>query len=1010
MVDEKRNDDGRNTETLAVGERVHGCTIVSAEDLPEIDGRAIEMRHEISGARLLYLQNDDENKAFSIAFPTPPADDTGVFHILEHSVLCGSDKFPVKEPFVDLLKGSMQTFLNAMTFPDKTMYPVASTNEQDLLNLIDVYLDAVLNPRLYSEEEIFLQEGWHYELEGAEDGAIDADALPSASLKYNGVVFNEMKGALSDPEDVVYHAMNKALFPESCYAFESGGHPRAIPTLAYQDYCDTHARHYRLDNSYIVLYGDMNIDRVLAFLHTEYLSKPQRAVSTEPNPMGTIAPVRANDVQVSLDTAPENAMVALGYVVGPASDVERVMAADILVDALMGGNESPLKRAVLEAGLGGDCMGYLLDSQASPVVMFVLKNAQPGAAQKFRSLVEDEARKLAEGGIPRDVLEASLAQAAFSLREQNRGIADGVALAMSVLAGWLYDEAGATAYLRYEEPLAAMRKGLDGRLFEDLLSSLVVESTHCALVDLTVAEDANDEEDAELAEKAQRLSLAEREDIVRRTAALRARQDAPDTPEAMATLPRLHVSDIGPAKPDPEMKVLTNTPLPCLHHSVHARHINYVYTYFDLGSVSFNDLPYVALLTELLGELDTEKHTAAELDSFTRSHLGNLKFAAEVQVDHIDTNTLAVKLVCVASALAEDVAYLVDIPKEIWETTKFDDAARIRNRLVQRRIALEEGFTQAGHTFATQRASSYLFPSAVISEQLGGVDFYRFLCDVVDHYDERAEELAVKLTDIRNKVFVAQLDSSDAVASPLVSFTGTDEELDAFWAIAGDMGLPRVSAPVPSGMFTADTAKAGPVLRVPLPTVKNEAFIVPSEVCFTARVGNIADKIAYDGRWSVLRRVLSFDYLWNEVRTQGGAYGCGFRCTRQGHASFHSFRDPHIDATLQRFDAAGTWLEGFNPTTEEMEGYIVSTVAGHDAPAKPKQIAHRQASAYLINQPEDYRNQLRIEYLSATPQALRELAPVVSAVADSGAFCTFGNAETINAAQAPYQEIIALVG
>ena len=566
------------------GATLHGFTVQSSEELPEIDGQAIVMRHAC-GARLLYLANEDDNKSFSIAFPTPPADDTGVFHILEHSVLCGSKKFPVKEPFVNLLKTSMQTFLNAMTFADKTLYPVASTNQQDLLNLIDVYMDAVLNPAIYTDRHIFEQEGHHYELE---DG----------NLVYNGVVFNEMKGALSDPESVVYHEVNRQLFPNSCYAFESGGHPRAIPQLTYESFIDTHARHYRLDNSYIVLYGDLDANEVLGFLDREYLGKPQPAAPSAPNPVGNCqAPTaRVDDAAIEMDTAPENACVGIGYVVGDAHDFERALAVDILLDALMGSNESPLKRALLDADLGGDCTAYLLEAQAAPAVLFLLKNAKPGTAQRFREVLEGAARRLVEEGIPRDVLEASLSQMSFDLRERDRGIADGVALAINALAGWLYSDDDATTCLHYEQPLAAMRAGLEGRYFEDVLAQLLLDNVHSALVDLHPAKPEEDAEALELAEATRQLDDEGRARIEQMVSELRARQEAPDDPADLAKLPQLHVSDIGPAKSDPDLQVMRDTPLPCLYHDIPARHINYLTAYFGLEGLSFDDLPYAVLL------------------------------------------------------------------------------------------------------------------------------------------------------------------------------------------------------------------------------------------------------------------------------------------------------------------------------------------------------------------------------------------------------------------------------
>ena len=413
-------------------DQLHGFTVLTRELLTEIDGTAYTLFHKKSGAKLLYLQNSDTNKTFSIAFKTPPADDTGVFHILEHSVLCGSDKFPVKEPFVDLLKSSMQTFLNAMTFPDKTMYPVASTNEQDLLNLTDVYLDAVLHPAIYHKRAIFEQEGWHYELEddleAAEGNSVIGDAVAateaadsSAHLALNGVVYNEMKGALSDPNSVLYDELQAALFPDTAYRFESGGMPRAIPDLTYEQFLDEHARHYRLNNSYLTLYGDLDLDRMLTFLDEQYLSPVadeeaarDRAQAEQgqkplvPHALRAQAPVVAPDIVRTMATAPENACVGLGYVVGDAAQRTRIVATDILLDALMGSNEAPLKRALLDANLADDIQAFLADSLLQPFVVVQLRGAKPDVAERFRGVFENTLRHIATRGIDPLLIEASL--------------------------------------------------------------------------------------------------------------------------------------------------------------------------------------------------------------------------------------------------------------------------------------------------------------------------------------------------------------------------------------------------------------------------------------------------------------------------------------------------------------------------------------------------------------------------------------------------------------------------
>lgn len=991
---------------FAPGAQTHGFIVQSSEPLSEIDGFAHVMRHEKSGARLLFLQNEDANKAFSIAFKTPPADDTGVFHILEHSVLCGSEKFPVKEPFVDLLKTSMQTFLNALTFPDKTMYPVASTNEQDLINLIDVYMDAVLHPAIYGKRAIFEQEGWHYELEGAEGEAIaDAAAFEGETvaengtpdkvaiekdasgerLRYNGVVFNEMKGALSDPDSVLYHAVNRALFPDTCYAFESGGHPRAIPQLTYESYLDTHARHYRLDNSYIVLYGNLDADRILGFLDENYLSVFESRSEAAPNAIGVQEPRVALDETVRMETAPENAGVGLAYVVGQARDFERVLACDILLDALMGGNESPIKRAILDAGLGGDATAYLLDSQVQPVAMFQLRNANDGSAQPFMDLVESEVRRLVRDGIPRDVLEASLAQMSFDLRERDRGMADGVPLAMNALAGWLYDDDMPTTYLRYEDALAHMRAGLEGRYFEDVLEALVCKSNHKALVELVPEKTEGDsEEAAELATKLAQMDEADKQEIRDEVAALRVMQESPDAPEAVETLPRLHVSDIGPASPDPEMQVFAEGPITCLFHNVPTRKISYLYLYFGIDDLAWEDVPYLSVLGMLLSRLDTERHTAADLDVLMRLHLGSLRFFADAFVDDADPSRVSLKMTVATSALSEELEQMACIPREIWETTKFDDADKIRDILVQRRIAMEQSFANEGHVRAMNRLSSYEFKSGVLKEAMGGVDFYRFLCDLIDNFDERFDALQSRLRDVCSRVFTKR----DVVAS----FTGSEADREIFFRMAGDFGLPGEAR-------AFDGKPSAPAFgeKIPDPVMRREAFIVPSDVCYVAKGADVGSLGAYAGEWQVLASALSFDYLWNEVRVKGGAYGVGFRRTPEGFGRFYSFRDPAVDPTIERFDAAGSWLASFDPSEEEMEGYIVSTVASHDAPAKPRQVARRQDAQFFCEKPAGYRERLRAEKLATTPEKLRACSAVLDEVARRGSVCVFGGEEVVRA-------------
>lgn len=995
---------------LAPGTTTCGFTVTHVETIEELDADAYVLFHHASGARLLYLACDDENKAFSIGFKTPPANSTGVFHILEHSVLDGSEKFPLKEPFVELIKGSMQTFLNAMTYPDKTVYPVASTNEQDLLNLMDVYMDAVLNPAIYTKRAIFEQEGWHYELDVPE-----GKPLTEGTLRYNGVVFNEMKGALSDPMSVLDDAVGAALFPDTAYAFESGGDPRAIPDLTYEEFLDTHARHYNLANSYLTLYGDFaDVRRELAFLDERYLSQENaagRRIAAEraagaspaalaPNPLAMQESTVCDYKRVEMQTTPENALVGMGYVIGQALDTFRTVAADVLFDAILGSNEAPVKKAIIAAGLGGNVTSYTSSACQQPYELIILQNARPQAAQEFRNVIEDTCRDLVEHGVPRDRLEAVISSNEYALRQRDYGMSDGVVLACEALSTWLYDDDAATDALKYADTYAALREALDGPFFEDLLRELVLESNHCALVELVPVgagagegaeagpADAADTEAAKLAKIKASMSTAELHAILDDVAELRRQQEAEDAPEDRAKLPRLHVEDIGDARPDPACTLDNAAPIPCLRHSIPTRRLAYALTYFDLTHVSYAELPYVKVLCRLMQQLPTAKHTAAELDSFIGSNLGFLTFTTEV-FQQPNWKLARPVLLVSAGALSEKIDALASIPREVWAETIFEDTDRMRDVLTQLKIGMEQTFITAGHQAALGRALSYVSPAAVISEQLGGVDFYRFLRDLLDHFDERTGELCDKLRELQQRIFT----STGTVAS----FTGSDEDYARYWAAAGTLGLAPRTAPAKE-------------LYVPMPEDKHEAFVIPSDVCY---LGQSTDPralgIATDGSWGVAANALSYGYLWNEIRVKGGAYGCGFRAAADRQLSFYTYRDPAIDPSIDRIAGAGAWLGELDTDRDTFEGHIVSTVSSNDAPVKPYALTKRLNGAYFSKRTPGYREQLRSEMLATTPKRLRELGSDVAQVAEKAPRCVFGGREIIEASNAGWN-VVDLLG
>lgn len=995
---------------LVPGTTCHGFAVERCETVPELDSDAYVLRHTTSGARLLCLACDDENKAFAIGFKTPPADSTGVFHILEHSVLCGSAKFPVKEPFVDLIKSSMQTFLNAMTYPDKTIYPVATTNEQDLYNLMDVYLDAVFNPAIYTKPTIFEQEGWHYELDLPEDTEVDSSSasLREGTLRYNGVVFNEMKGALSDPMSVLDDAVNAALYPDTAYAHESGGDPRAIPALTYEQFLDTHARHYNPSNSYITLYGDLDVDRALAFLDERYLSQPSAASrrmdaavaagedpsTLAPNPLGVQASVTCEYKRVEMATTPENALVGLGLVLGSALDRKRTIAADILFEALLGSNEAPVKKAILAAGLGGNVVSYTAAESLQPYELIMLQNAQPGVARELRRVFQDACRDLCEHGVPRERLEAIISSNEYDLRQRDYGIADGVAIACDALSTWLYDDDAATLALKYGPVYEELRDELDGSYFEDLLRELVLQNNHMALVELVPVDAADGSEGAEAAELAAKrdaMTDAELADVVERTAALRAAQEAEDTPEAKATLPRLRVSDIGEARPEPPLVVDTTAPIPCLRHDIPTNRLAYAMQYFDLSRVAFEDLPYVTLLCRLLKQLPTSEHSAEELDNLLAGKLGFLSFTTEVMTQP-DVDGVRPYLLVSAGALSEKIDALASLPREVWSSTLLADADadRVRDVLTQIRIGLEQGFINNGHSAALGRAMSYSSPSAVVREQLSGVDFYLFLRDLLDHSDERVDGLRTKLAELAGRIFVAD--------GCMASFTGSDEDFDAYWDAAGDLGL-----------GAGDGAGRG-ALAVPTPRDRHEAFVIPSDICFAARACD-PRRLGIDvtGAWAVAANALSYDYLWNEIRVKGGAYGCGFRAAGERQTAFYTYRDPAIDPSIERMARAGEWLGSFEPDEAAFEGFIVSCVSGMDAPVKPYALTKRRNTTYLAGLDPHAREERRAQMLAATAGELRLLGADVTRIAAVSPTCVFGGRDVIAKSNAGFN-VIDLLG
>lgn len=967
----------------------YGSFIVEAiEALDELQGYGYLLRHQPSGARVLWIATADTNRAFSISFKTPPASDTGVFHIIEHSVLCGSTHFPVKEPFVNLLKSSMHTFLNALTFSDKTMYPVASTNVDDLENLMDVYLDAVFHPQMYRKPAIFSQEGWHLELD-KRDG----------DLSYNGVVYNEMKGSLSDPDTYMYIQMKRALFPDSCYAFESGGDPDSICDLTYDGFLDAHNRHYQLANSYSILYGDLDILRELDFLEKRFVDASPKELAAErglepgtPNELGGQKPVSPAPLKLAMPTGADNAMVGLGYVVGPARDRKKLLATTILLEALFGSNEAPLKRALMDAHLGNEVLAELIDDQGSPFVLVELKGAKENSASAFKERLENEVARICRDGIDPTRLEAALSQTEFAFREQDFGsYPAGVAYAMSVMGTWLYDEDDVFVNLHFQKELQDLRNEMGLGVFEDYLREIFLDNPHRALVELVPSNaPASQKETKRLEALRSEMSEADLERIVRETEELHAAQAAPDSPEDLAKLPSLSVEDIQEAPVLPQAETICDHALPCSYYDLETHRISYTATYFSLEEFAYEEVCYLGLLCILLGKLDTRYHTAAELDTLINANLGDISFEIGAFAQHDAPLTkIAPRLIIYASSLAEKTSHLATLPYEIALQTLFEDADKIKAILKQQKIVLEEGFVEAGHRAARARARSYYSAAERFIQQVDGVDFYRFVCDLLERWDKRKNATREILYNLQSRLFRARGAS--------LSFAGAREDLDVFWQEAGDLGLPDAEA---SGAASSCTASPGDGtswrLQVPATSVENEGLSVPANVCFCSLAAPgalLADPLSYSGTWLVASRAITYEYLWNEVRVLGGAYGAGFGASADTLMSFYSYRDPAIDPTIKRFLATGDWLASFKPSKREMDGYIIATVGGLDNPRKPRQIMINRDHLRMCGFPADWETQVRNEALKTTAEDLSALAPTLQDINGSHGMCVIGGAD-----------------
>ena len=913
-----------------------GYTLVKREDCPEQHGTLTVLTHDVSGAAVLLVENDDDNKAFGIGFGTFPSDDTGVFHILEHSVLAGSEKYPVKSPFLQLLKSSMASFLNAMTFPDKTVYPFATPNETDFKNLMDVYLNAVFCPLAMVDKGVFEQEGWHRD----EDGTV------------SGVVYNEMQGALATPDAQLQNALSRAMFPDTAYGFVSGGDPASIPALTYEKYVRVYRRHYSADNCCITLYGKMDMAEKLAFLDEQYLSRMPKSAS---RPRLTVQDeqvgAKRNIPYYTEKPEPDEAQCALAWYTGAFSDRERQLGVEILLDALLGTNQAPLKAALLEEKLGADIDVGFDDSTLQPTLEIVLRGATEESAGRFAAAVRKAVDGILEKGIPEELLMASLNSTEFASLERPGSIPDGVLDAINASAGWLHT--GDPALLLHTNALfASLREKLEQGWFNELLRELFAPAP---VEIIQVPTLPKKEEEGRAARTDGKLVL--------------------DHP--------LTAADLGEGKKQTpgSRELLAGAEL--LHHPSAGN--TYLYLYYDLGGMAPEDMSCLQLLTDVMDELDTEKHTARELNTLRNTWLGSSGAWMDCWTGQQEGRPCHAKLIVGMSMLERSLEKAVELGSEWLYEAKFSGPqaeAAMERVASQQKLLMEQKFLREGHTFAAMRAAAHFSVESALSERCNGVSYYHYLCELLEKADWTA--LGKRMEELWKSVL-----KKNALT---VSLHGSDAALDTLKKL------------LPGSAFAAEKRGEAKPCTEELTAPLNEAFIIDGGVNYDVLVWPMERRLER----KVLARVMSYEYLWHNIREVGGAYGTGMVTQNDGTEYLYTYRDPHLKESYETFAKGPAELAGRDYTEKDMNEFIVGAAAKLDTPRKPREEAASTDCKYFCGITDEMTAAERKSLCSVDAAALKAEAADLSARMEKGVRVVFGSKEAVEAAKELFDRVETL--
>lgn len=962
--------------------------ILDEHRVEDVQSDGFILRHKKSGARIAILSNNDDNKVFYIGFRTPPEDETGVPHIIEHTTLCGSKKFPVKDPFIELAKGSLNTFLNAMTYPDKTVYPVASCNDQDFKNLMDVYLDAVFNPNITKYEEIFKQEGWHYELTGKDD-----------ELKINGVVYNEMKGAYSSPDEVLSSQIYRSLFPDNTYSKDSGGNPEYIPKLTYEAYLDFYHKYYHPSNSYIYLYGDMDVVERLEWLDKEYLSLyDYKKVNSEINKQPAFDEIKNVEAQysITMDDSQENkTYLSYNRVVGDSLDEMLYQAFDVLDYALVSSPGAPVKQALIDAGIGDDVYGSYDAGILQPVFSFVAKNANASQADEFESIIENTLKEVVKTGINKEALLAGINSSEFKFREADFGqFPKGLLFGLNCLDSWLFDDMKPFIHLECLGTFAKLRKAVDTDYFEKLIQEYLLDNTHGSSVTVKPKRGLGNEREETLAKELSdyKASLSDEEikKLIEDTEHLKKYQEEPSSDEDLRKLPMLTRADMkknAMAFSNIEDELLD---VKVVRHDIESNGIDYISFLFDAGDFAQSELGYLGFFTNALGLVSTEKYSYTDLANATNIYTGGISTGTASHPDIKDRNNFVFKFEVKLKVLEKNLDKALELMEQMLLSSDFTDTKRLGELVAQIKARLQANLSSSGHLVAAMRSMSSFSRYALYQDELKGVAFYRSICRIEKELSESPKSVSDKLAAIAKKLFARN--------RMLISFTGNNEAY----------GNAKPSLEKVIAGFDKMSA-VGNQAEVHFNTAK-EAFIDASQIQYVAKTGDfICEGYEYTGALRLLRIILSYDYLWINVRVKGGAYGCMNTFLRSGESYFVSYRDPNLSDTLDVYDRIPEYIKSFSPDERDMTKYIIGTFSALDTPMNPEAKGSRSLSAYLEGITYEQIQKERNEILNAQPEDIRRLADLVEAVLKKDSICVIGNENMIKESAGLFENVEKLI-